>query len=72
MRCALDYSKPFNTVIITHAEDLDLVIRETKRCAGIIRRLLDFSREKTPEKAYGNLNNIIEETLKLIEQNFES
>ena len=30
------------------AEDLDLVIRETKRCASIIRRLLDFSREKTP------------------------
>jgi two-component system NtrC family sensor kinase len=30
------------------AEDLDLVIKETKRCAGIIRRLLDFSREKTP------------------------
>jgi len=50
------------------AEDLDLVIRETKRCAGIIRRLLDFSREKTPEKAYGNLNRIIEETVQLIEQ----
>jgi two-component system NtrC family sensor kinase len=50
------------------AEDLDLVIRETKRCAGIIRRLLDFSREKTPEKAYGNLNKIIEETVQLVEQ----
>ena len=25
MRCALDYSRPFDTVIITHAEDLDLV-----------------------------------------------
>ncbi len=25
MRCALDYSKPFDTVIISHAEDLDLV-----------------------------------------------
>ncbi len=25
MRCALEYSKPFNTVIISHAEDLDLV-----------------------------------------------
>jgi len=50
------------------AEDLDLVIRETKRCAGIIRRLLDFSREKTPEKAYGNLNEIIEEAVQLIEQ----
>jgi two-component system NtrC family sensor kinase len=50
------------------AEDLDLVIRETKRCAGIIRRLLDFSREKTPEKAYHDLNKIIEDTLQLIEQ----
>jgi two-component system NtrC family sensor kinase len=48
------------------AADLDLVIRETKRCATIIRRLLDFSREKTPEKAYGNLNTIIEEVVKLI------
>jgi two-component system NtrC family sensor kinase len=50
------------------AEDLDLVIRETKRCATIIRRLLDFSREKTPEKAYGDLNAIITDTLKLVEQ----
>lgn len=25
MRCALEYAKPFDTVIITHAEDLDLV-----------------------------------------------
>jgi len=50
------------------AEDLDLVIRETKRCAGIIRRLLDFSREKTPEKDYHDLNKIIEDALQLIEQ----
>jgi two-component system NtrC family sensor kinase len=50
------------------AEDLDLVIRETKRCAVIIRRLLDFSREKIPEKAYHDLNEIIGDTLQLIEQ----
>ena len=31
------------------AEDMDIIIRETKRCAGIIRRLLDFAREKKPE-----------------------
>ena len=43
------------------AEDLDLVIRETKRCATIIRRLLDFSREKTPEKSFSNLNRLVEE-----------
>ncbi|MDH3903489.1 MAG: ATP-binding protein [Xanthomonadales bacterium] len=50
------------------AEDLDLVIRETKRCAVIIRRLLDFSREKTPEKSYTNLNVMIEEIMKLTAQ----
>ena len=50
------------------AEDLDLVIEETKRCATIIRRLLDFAREKTPEKKYSDLNSLVEETTQLISQ----
>jgi two-component system NtrC family sensor kinase len=50
------------------AEDLDLVIRETKRCASIIRRLLDFARQKTPEKKYHDLNRIVEETAHFIER----
>jgi len=50
------------------AEDLDLVIQETKRCAAIIRRLLDFAREKTPEKSFSDLNTLIKETTHLIEQ----
>jgi two-component system NtrC family sensor kinase len=50
------------------AEDLDLVIQETKRCAAIIRRLLDFAREKAPEKKYSDLNSMIEETTHLISQ----
>jgi len=50
------------------AEDLDLVIKETKRCATIIRRLLDFAREKTPEKKYSDLNQLIEQTTQLISQ----
>jgi len=50
------------------AEDLDLVIQETKRCATIIRRLLDFAREKTPEKKYSNLNGLVEQTTQLIGQ----
>lgn len=50
------------------AEDLDLVIRETKRCAAIIRRLLDFAREKTPEKKFADLNQIIEDTVRIIER----
>ena len=50
------------------AEDLDVVIQETKRCAVIIRRLLDFAREKTPEKSFADLNKLIDETTHLIEQ----
>jgi two-component system NtrC family sensor kinase len=50
------------------AEDLDLVIQETKRCAAIIRRLLDFAREKTPEKKFSDINELITETVHLIEQ----
>jgi two-component system, NtrC family, sensor kinase len=50
------------------ADDLDLVIRETKRCASIIRRLLDFAREKTPEKQLVDLNRVIEETVRFVER----
>jgi two-component system NtrC family sensor kinase len=50
------------------AEDLDLVIRETKRCATIIRRLLDFAREKTPEKKFTDLNQLVDQTSRLISQ----
>ncbi|MDH3966525.1 MAG: ATP-binding protein, partial [Rhodospirillales bacterium] len=50
------------------AEDLDLVIQETKRCSSIIRRLLDFAREKAPEKKFADLNQIVEDTAHLIER----
>lgn len=50
------------------AEDMDLVIRETKRCAGIIRRLLDFARQKAPERAYVDLNALISETARLVDR----
>lgn len=50
------------------AEDLDLVIRETKRCAGIIRRLLDFAREKVPVKGFFDLNRLIEDTVHFVDR----
>jgi two-component system NtrC family sensor kinase len=50
------------------AEDVDLVIRETKRCAGIIKRLLDFARDKPPEKKFSDLNQIIEDTVRIVKQ----
>lgn len=50
------------------AEDLDLVIRETRRCASIIRRLLDFAREKPPEKTEVDLNALIMDTVRFVER----
>jgi two-component system NtrC family sensor kinase len=50
------------------AEDLDLVIRETKRCAAIIRRLLDFAREKVPVNGFFNVNQVIEDTVRFVER----
>ena len=50
------------------AEDMDLVIRETKRCAAIIKRLLDFAREKQPEKKFTDINQIIEDTVRIVER----
>jgi len=48
------------------AEDLDLVIGETKRCASIIRRLLDFAREKVPTEGYVDLNPLIEDVVRFV------
>ncbi len=50
------------------AEDMDLVIRETKRCAAIIKRLLDFAREKLPEKKFTDLNQVIDDTVRIVER----
>jgi two-component system NtrC family sensor kinase len=50
------------------AEDLDLVIRETKRCASIIKRLLDFAREKVPVKGFFDLNQLIEDTVRFVDR----
>jgi two-component system NtrC family sensor kinase len=50
------------------AEDLDLVIRETKRCASIIRRLLDFAREKAPTSGYYKINQVVDDTVRIVDK----
>jgi two-component system NtrC family sensor kinase len=52
----------------TDAEDLDLVIQETKRCASIIRRLLDFAREKVPTNGFVAMNPLIEEVVRFVDR----
>jgi two-component system NtrC family sensor kinase len=50
------------------AEDLDLVIGETRRCASIIKRLLDFAREKVPVKGPFDMNQLVRETVAFVER----
>lgn len=47
--------------------DLEVVISETNRCAKIISDLLNFARETKPDKKSVNINDIIEQTISIIE-----
>jgi two-component system NtrC family sensor kinase len=51
-------------------EGLELIIQETIRCKRIIQELLEFSRESEPRKALSNINEIIEKTLHILENEF--
>jgi two-component system NtrC family sensor kinase len=48
-------------------DDALIIVRETKRCADIVKRLLDFSRTSIPEKQFKSLPEIMENTLVLVE-----
>jgi two-component system NtrC family sensor kinase len=47
--------------------DAMTIVHETKRCADIVKRLLDFSRTSIPDKRRSSLANIMENTLALVE-----
>ena len=47
-------------------KDLDVIIQETKRVREIVRNLLDFARQSTPNKESINLNEIVQQLLKLV------
>jgi len=51
-------------------EGLEIIVNETMRCKTIIQDLLEFSREKEPEKTSANINHIIEKTLSMLENEF--
>jgi len=47
--------------------DAMTIVHETKRCADIVKRLLDFSRTSIPDKRLKSLADIMENTLALVE-----
>jgi two-component system NtrC family sensor kinase len=46
--------------------DLETIVRETQRCASIVKGLLDFSRETPPRKNPLALEQVLEEALNLV------
>jgi len=47
-------------------QGMEIIIQETLRCKTIIEDLLEFSREKEPQKAPANINEIIRKTIKIL------
>ena len=48
-------------------DDLDVIVRETKRCRGIVRELLDFARPTPPLRKSVDLNEIVQHSLAVVE-----
>lgn len=46
--------------------DVDTIIKETERCARIVRGLLDFSRDRKPQVKLSDINAIMDATLTLV------
>ncbi len=51
----------------TLRNDLETIVRETQRCAGIVKGLLEFARCSAPQKSLCDVNEISEKALSLIE-----
>jgi signal transduction histidine kinase len=52
------------------AENLQIIIQETQRCKAIIQGLLEFSRDNEPETDAVDINDVIETSLNIIENEF--
>ena len=51
---------------ISASEDLDVIIRETLRCRGIIRGLLDFARPTPPSRKPTDLNEVVRHAVAVV------
>jgi len=47
-------------------EDLDVIVRETVRCRGIIRGLLDFARPTAPARKPMDLNDVVRRSVSVV------
>jgi two-component system NtrC family sensor kinase len=49
-------------------KDLENIVHQTTRCRNIVRGLLDFARQRKPDKKEWNIHTLIEQTLTLVEK----
>ncbi len=60
----------FSSLLLRKAEEsqkerLEIIVKETTRCREIVRELLNFARQSEPKKELCNLNEIIENGIRL-------
>jgi two-component system NtrC family sensor kinase len=48
-------------------EDLEVIVRETQRCRGIVKGLLDFARQSPPEKHPTDINEVVERAIRIVQ-----
>jgi signal transduction histidine kinase len=51
-------------------QGLEVIIREGQRCKSIIQDLLEFSRDRQPERVMAGMNGVINKTLSIMENEF--
>jgi signal transduction histidine kinase len=51
-------------------EGLNIIIKETQRCKSIIQGLLEFARDRKPQKVPANINDILKNALGIVENEF--
>jgi len=52
-------------------EDLETIVRETKRCRDIVKELLDFSRQVPPRKTNTDFNSIVHRALAIVDHELD-
>ncbi len=49
-------------------KDLETIVQQTSRCRNIVKGLLDFARQRKPDKKKWDIHTLIERTLTLVEK----
>jgi two-component system NtrC family sensor kinase len=52
-------------------DDLEVIVRETKRCREIVKGLLDFARQSPPEKHAVNINDVVSHSVRIVQNQLE-